>query len=121
MTKLRKVKKEIDIVTEQKDLKISLMPFFIKAVSNSLLHNPILNTRLDEKCENIINIKAHHIGIAMDTKVGLVVPVIKSVETLGIVDIAKELNRLMKSGKEGVFPPNDLTGGSFTISNIGTV
>lgn len=57
----------------------------------------------------------------MDTTVGLAVPVIKNVNDLGIVDIAKELNRLLISGKNGTFSTEDMTGGTFSISNIGIV
>lgn len=57
----------------------------------------------------------------MDTKRGLAVPVIKNVQDLDIISIANELTRLMTSGKDGIFPTEDLSGGTFTISNIGVV
>lgn len=93
----------------------------MKAISNGLLKYPILNASLDEQCEHIIFHKSHNIGIAMDTTQGLAVPVIKHVESKGIIDISLELQRLLKSGKEGTFSPNDLSGGTFTVSNIGSV
>lgn len=97
------------------------MPFFIKAASNALDRYPILNATLDENCENVIYKVSHNIGVAMDTKMGLAVPVIKSVDKLTILEIATELSRLLKSGKEGNFTTNDLAGATFTISNIGMV
>lgn len=97
------------------------MPFFIKAASNALQRYPILNASLDENCEKVTYHGAHNIGIAMDTKIGLAVPVIKNVNALSIIEIAKELNRLMELGKEGSFLGSDLVGGTFTISNIGIV
>lgn len=76
---------------------------------------------MDSNNENIIYWKHHNIGIAMATSNGLAVPVIKKVEHLTIVEIARELNRLMKNGKNGNFSPDDLTGATFSISNIGVV
>lgn len=97
------------------------MPFFIKAASNALQRFPVLNATLDENCENVTYKGEHNIGVAMDTKVGLAVPVIKNVEKLSIIEISNELNRLIKSGRDGTFSPQDLSGGTFTISNIGAV
>lgn len=97
------------------------MPFFVKAISNSLQRYPILNANVDWNTEKVVYRGSHNIGIAMDTKIGLAVPVIKNVDQLSIIEIAKELNRLMRSGKQGSFASSDLAGGSFTISNIGVV
>lgn len=112
---MRKIAKEVT------DLKISFMPFFIKATSNALLKYPILNSSFDENYTNVIYKKPHNIGVAMDTKVGLAVPVIKNVHKLNVLEIAKELNRLMTAGKDGVFTNEDLTGGTFSVSNIGVI
>lgn len=103
------------------DLKVSFLPFFIKASSNALLKYSILNSSLDENCEHIIYHDNHNIGVAMDTTQGLAVPVIKNVQNMGVLDISLELQRLLASGRNGSFSPNDLTGGTFTISNIGSV
>lgn len=103
------------------EIKLSFLPFFVKAVSNALSKYPILNARLDEQCEHIIYNDKHNIGIAMDTAQGLAVPVIKNVQQLGVIDISLELQRLLKNGKEGTFSPDDLSGGTFTVSNIGSV
>lgn len=97
------------------------MPFFIKAVSNALHRYPIINSSLDDNCENVIYKSSHNIGVAMDTAVGLAVPVIKNVQNLGVVQIAEELHRLMARGKQGNFATEDLVDGTFSISNIGIV
>lgn len=97
------------------------MPFFIKASSNALSAFPVLNTRLDDKIQNIIYINNHNIGIAMDTPLGLVVPVIKDVQDKNILEIAEELNRLQGLAKQAKFAKEDLEGGTFSISNIGSV
>lgn len=103
------------------DLKLSFLPFFMKAISNGLLKYPILNASLDEDCENIIHHENHNIGVAMDTTQGLAVPVIKHVQDMGVLEISLELKRLLECGKKGSFSPSDLIGGTFTISNIGSV
>lgn len=110
-----------NVLKTKEDLKVSFVPFFIKAISNALLKYPIINASLDEHCEHIIYHHNHNIGVAMDTAQGLAVPVIKNVQEMGIMDITEELARLLNSGKKGYFSPDDLTGGTFTISNIGSV
>ncbi|KAJ8982333.1 hypothetical protein NQ317_009449 [Molorchus minor] len=121
VTRLSELRRSIKSLPELKDVKISLLPFFVKAASNALQRYPILNSSPDENCENVTYHGSHNIGIAMDTKVGLAVPAVKNVEGLGVMEIAKELARLMESGREGTFAPDDLKGGTFSISNIGAM
>lgn len=121
VTKLSELRRSLKDLPELENVKLSFMPFFVKAVSNALRRYPIINASVDEDCDNIIHHKNHNIGIAMDTKVGLAVPVVKAVESLSIVEIARELNRLIGIGREGSIAPNDMVGGTFTVSNIGAV
>nr|XP_023027643.1 lipoamide acyltransferase component of branched-chain alpha-keto acid dehydrogenase complex, mitochondrial [Leptinotarsa decemlineata] len=118
VTELSKVRSNL---RESHDTKLSLVPFFVKAVSNALQRYPIINASVDEHCENIIYHKSHNIGIAMDTALGLAVPVIKNVENLSIMEISSELQRLIENGKDGNFSPSDLSGGTFTVSNVGSI
>ncbi|XP_050314190.1 lipoamide acyltransferase component of branched-chain alpha-keto acid dehydrogenase complex, mitochondrial [Anthonomus grandis grandis] len=120
VTKLSKLRKELKQLPDL-DVKITFLPFFIKAASNALKRYPIINSSLDGKCENIIYKKHHNIGIAMDTNQGLAVPVIKNVAELTIIDIAQEITRLIASGRSGNFAPSDLSGATFSISNIGII
>lgn len=70
----------------------------------------------------MISVKAsHNIGFAMDTKDGLLVPNVKNVQSLSMVEVASELNRIMELGGAGKLGTHDLSGGTFTLSNIGTV
>lgn len=103
------------------DVKITYLPFFLKAVSNGLGRFPVLNASLDEKQENITYYKSHNIGVAMDTPTGLAVPVIKNVETKDVIQISREIMRLQALGKQSKFSQNDLSGGTFSFSNIGAV
>lgn len=121
MTNLVKLRLKVKEHSEKAGVKITYLPFFLKATSNALLKYPVINSRLDEKKENIIFVKNHNIGVAMDTPNGLVVPVVKNVQNKGILEISKELNRLQALSKEARFSQEDLSGGTFTFSNIGAV
>ncbi|KAK9891149.1 hypothetical protein WA026_013465 [Henosepilachna vigintioctopunctata] len=103
------------------NVKLSMVPFFIKALSLGLVEYPILNSSLDVNNENIILKSYHNIGLAMDTKMGLAVPVIKNVENKSILKIAEELKLIMENGKNGNFSIEQLKGGTFTFSNIGVI
>lgn len=121
VSKLTELRRNLKNDLEERNLKISFMPFFIKAASNALSKYPLINSQLVDNEDKICYKSSHNIGIAMDTTNGLAVPVIQNVNNLSVFQIATELSRLMKSGKEGNFSTNDLTGATFTISNIGIV
>ncbi|RWS02055.1 DBT-like protein, partial [Dinothrombium tinctorium] len=104
-----------------KNLRLSYLPFFVKAASLALSKYPILNSSIDEKCETITYKRSHNIGVAIDSKQGLIVPNIKQVQSLSILEIAAELNRLQDLAEGGQLSVNDLTGGTFTLSNIGSI
>lgn len=116
-----KLRTEVKDAFKSQGLSLSYMPFFIKAISRALLEYPELNAWVDEKTESVDIRKEHNIALAMDTPGGLVVPNIKNVQNLSVVDIAKELNRLQALGKKSSIPLNDLIGGTFSLSNIGIV
>ncbi|KAK6511915.1 hypothetical protein TWF481_000819 [Arthrobotrys musiformis] len=104
--------------------KISYMPFFIKAVSVALEKYPLINCRVDlsdEAKPMLVMRPQHNIGVAMDTPTGLIVPNIKNVQKLSILEIASELNRLQAAGSAGKLSSADLKGGTITLSNIGNV
>lgn len=102
-------------------MKMTFMPFFIKAVSLSLQHYPVLNSHFSSDSSTITYKASHNIGVAMDTANGLLVPNIKDVQVKSVVEIAKELDRLMQLGQAGQLGMVDLTGGTFSLSNIGAV
>ena len=104
--------------------KLSYLPFIIKAVSMALYQFPILNARVEIDTNNkpsLIMRSQHNIGVAMDTPQGLLVPVIKDVGSRNIVSIAAELARLQKLAHQGKLSPNDMQGGTITVSNIGNI
>lgn len=102
-------------------LRFTLMPIFIKATSMALSEFPVLNARLDMENSSIVYQSSHNISIAMNTKEGLIVPNIKAVERLSMLEIAEELMRLGELRDSGKFGGGDLEDGTFTLSNIGSI
>ncbi|XP_077572414.1 lipoamide acyltransferase component of branched-chain alpha-keto acid dehydrogenase complex, mitochondrial [Stigmatopora nigra] len=102
-------------------VKLSYMPFFIKAASLCLSRFPVLNASLDEGCQNVTYKASHNIGVAMDTELGLLVPSVKDVQRLSILEVASELNRLQELGAAGQLGTAHLSGGTFSLSNIGSI
>ncbi|XP_010869655.2 lipoamide acyltransferase component of branched-chain alpha-keto acid dehydrogenase complex, mitochondrial isoform X2 [Esox lucius] len=121
LTRLVQLRNELKGLSEARGVKLSFMPFFIKAASLGLLHFPILNASVDEAVQNITYKASHNIGLAMDTSQGLLVPNVKNVQTLSVFEIAMELNRMQSLGATGQLGTPDLTGGTFTLSNIGSI
>uniref|UniRef100_A0A3B4YNP5 Dihydrolipoamide acetyltransferase component of pyruvate dehydrogenase complex n=1 Tax=Seriola lalandi dorsalis TaxID=1841481 RepID=A0A3B4YNP5_SERLL len=121
LSRLVGLRSELRSVAEGRGVRLSYMPFFIKAASLSLLHFPILNASVDEGCQNITYKASHNIGLAMDTSQGLLVPNVKNVQLLSVFEIAQELNRLQTLGSAGQLGTSDMTGGTFTLSNIGSI
>ena len=105
--------------------KLSYLHFIIKAVSLALTHHPLLNARLDPGDEiskpSLVMREKHNIGIAVDTPSGLLVPNIKDVAALSIRQIAAECQRLTALAREGKLTLGGLTGGTITVSNIGSI
>ncbi|KAK5969873.1 Dihydrolipoamide acetyltransferase component of pyruvate dehydrogenase complex [Trichostrongylus colubriformis] len=115
------IRNELKELAKDRNVKLSFMPFFIKAASITLLEYPSLNASVDDKFENVIYKASHNICLAMDTPGGLVVPNIKNCEQRSIFEIAAELQRLQEDGKRERIAQEDLSGGTFTLSNIGTI
>lgn len=112
---------ELKPIAEARGVKLSYMPFILKAISLALKSYPVLNSSVNADVTKLIYKASHNLGVAMDTPQGLIVPNIKNVQLLTIFEIAQELNRLQRLGKEGRLGKDDLTGGTFTLSNIGVI
>lgn len=102
-------------------LKLTTMPFLIKAVATSLRHHPAINAVIDQQNEQIIYRNYVNIGIAVDTDRGLVVPVMKNADAMGIPEITRALAAMAGKVRSGDFAVSDLRGGTFTISNLGAI
>lgn len=106
--------------------KLSYLPFIIKAVSIAMQQYPILNARVETASDPstkpaLVYRSQHNIGVAMDTPAGLLVPVIKNVGAHSILTIAAELSRLQGLAVAGRLGPQDMSGGTITVSNIGSI
>ena len=102
-------------------LKLTTMPFLIKAVATALRHNPAINAVIDEDNEQLIYKDYVNVGVAVDTDRGLVVPVMNNADAMGIPEVTRGLAEMAGKVRGGNFGVNDLKGGTFTISNLGTI
>ncbi|HZY34588.1 MAG TPA: dihydrolipoyllysine-residue acetyltransferase [Rhodanobacter sp.] len=106
---------------ENKDLKISPLVFQIKAVVAALKAFPQFNASLDDSGEKLILKKYFHIGIAVDTPDGLVVPVLRDCDKKGLLDLARELGEISKKARDKKLGPAEMSGGCFSISSLGGI
>jgi pyruvate dehydrogenase E2 component (dihydrolipoamide acetyltransferase) len=102
-------------------IKLSYLPFFIKAAVEALKRHPQLNATLDEPAGEIVQRREYHIGIAAQTPEGLMVPVIRHADRRSLLDLAKEVERLAVAAKNGRVSPRDLGGSTFTITSLGSL
>jgi len=104
---------------EEEGIKITFMPYLIKAVQLALVKNPYLNSSIEGN--EIIIKKYYNIGIAVDTDEGLIVPVIKNVDRMTIKEIAVEMNKLVEEARSRKINLDEIHGGSFSITNLGSL
>ena len=102
-------------------IKVTYLPFFMKAMVEAVKMHPILNSSLDEENEEIVYKHYYNFGIATDTERGLVVPVVKNVDRLSIYELAREIDRLATAARDGRSSMDDLTGGTMTITSTGNI
>ena len=121
MDKLMALRSRMKPMAEARGIKLTYLPFLVKAYSLALRQFPILNATVNKDCTEITYQGTHNIGIGMDTPAGLLVPNVKHCEQRSILSIAAELNRLQELGRVGKLSSADLTGGTFTISNVGAI
>jgi len=105
----------------KKNIKVTMMAYLMKATVSTLKEHPVFNSSIQNNGKNIVFKKYYHIGIAVDTKDGLVVPVIKDVDKKNIEKLAKELMVVSEKARNKKLTPNELKGGTFTISNLGGI
>jgi pyruvate dehydrogenase E2 component (dihydrolipoamide acetyltransferase) len=121
MTELIQLREQMKPLAEQKGVKLTYLPFIVKASVAALKEMPILNASIDEAKGEIVIKKYYNIGIATATDEGLIVPVIKDADRKSLVEIAMEIERLAKAAREGKVALSDLQGGTFTITSLGAL
>ncbi len=121
ITDLEDFRKSMVAEYKDKGIKITLLAFLMKAVVSALREYPRFNSSLDATGENLIVKHYFHIGIAVDTPDGLVVPVIRDVDRKSLVDLAIELGEVSQKARDKKLKPSDMQGGSLTISSLGGI
>jgi len=121
ITELEAFRKENAQVAEKGGFKLTMLAFLVKAAVNALKEFPEFNASLDKTGDNLIIKKYYHIGVAVDTPDGLLVPVIKDADRKGVFDLAKELAEISKAAREKKLKPDAMRGGTFSISSLGGI
>ena len=121
ITDLEAFRKAQTAETEKKGFKLTMLAFMIKACVTALRQFPVFNSSLERSGENITIKKYYHVGVAVDTPGGLVVPVVRDADRKGVFDLAHELAEISKLAREGKLKPGDMQGGTFSISSLGGI
>lgn len=121
ITDLEAFRKSMVQEYKEKGIKITILTFLMKAVVSALKEYPKFNSSLDATGENLVIKSYFNIGIAVDTKDGLVVPVVKDVDRKSLVELATELGEISTKAREKKLKTTDMAGGSFTISSLGGI
>lgn len=118
-TALKDLRARLRPAAEKQGVKLTYLPFFVKACVAALKKMPSLNSSFDEATQEIVLHRRYHIGIASSTEAGLIVPVVRDADRKSIIDVAKDIARLADDTKSGKIKPEDLGGSTFTITSLG--
>jgi 2-oxoisovalerate dehydrogenase E2 component (dihydrolipoyl transacylase) len=121
VTELVKLRESIKEPFAQKGVKITYLAFFVKAVVNALKEVPLVNATLDEQAGDIVLHDQYHVGIAVATPGGLIVPVVRDADKKSLLEIAQEIERLSNDARQGKPKLDDLRGGTFTVTSVGNI
>ncbi len=105
----------------EKEVKLTYLPFIVKAVVHALKHHRQVNSQMDLENDRMIFNNRYNIGIAVDTPEGLVVPVIKDADKLSIMEIARQISELAEKANNRKLTMDDMRNGTFTITNYGSI
>jgi pyruvate dehydrogenase E2 component (dihydrolipoamide acetyltransferase) len=121
MTELVALRKRARARAEERGIRLSYLPFIVKAVCAGLKKHPIVNATLDEANQEIILRKRYHVGVATATPDGLIVPVLRDADQKSLFDLASTLEQLSEKVRTGRASRDEITGSTFTISSLGTL
>ena len=120
-THLNALRKKYGEQYEKNGVRLTLTPLVLKALVGTLKKHPIFNSSLDEATNEVVIKEYFHLGIAVDTEQGLIVPVIRDVDKKSVLDLSKELEQLAQKARDRKVSGDELKGGTFTISNQGAI
>jgi pyruvate dehydrogenase E2 component (dihydrolipoamide acetyltransferase) len=121
LTDLERLRKSVPPGYLGANVRLTAMPFVMKAVAAALRRHPLLNASLDEENQQVVYKQYVHLGVAVDTPRGLIVPVLRDVDRMSIPEIARALIALAERARQVQFTLEELRGGTFTLSNLGAV
>jgi pyruvate dehydrogenase E2 component (dihydrolipoamide acetyltransferase) len=121
ITELEPYRKTLDSAAKEKGFRVTMLAFLMKASVVALREHSQFNSSLSPTKDSLIVKKYYHIGVAVDTPDGLVVPVIQHVDRKGILELSQELGTVSKKMRDGKIAPSDIQGASFTISSLGGI
>ena len=121
ITDLEAFRVSLKVEAEKRGVKLSFLPFVMKAVASALKAHPTFNASLNPSGDTLILKKYFHIGVAVDTPEGLVVPVVRDVDQKSLFEIAQELSDLSQKARNKKLRGGDMEGGCFTISSLGGI
>jgi len=121
VTDLEALRKKEKTKQKNSGVKVTMTPYLMKATVSALKEHPVFNSSIQNNGTNIVFKKYYNIGVAVDTKHGLVVPVIRDVDKKNIVELSKELMDVSERARNKKLNPAELKGGTFTISNLGGI
>jgi len=121
VTELEAYRKELDAAAKDKGYRVTMLAFLLKASVSALRQFPEFNASLSPEKDALILKRYYHIGIAVDTPDGLVVPVLRDVDRKGVTELSQEMGAISKKARDGKLSATDMQGASFTISSLGGI
>ncbi|MEB9897832.1 dihydrolipoamide acetyltransferase family protein, partial [Bacillus cereus] len=118
---LQALRERLQPLAAERQVKLTYLPFFVKAIVIALKEFPSFNASLDDETKEIVLKRYYHIGIATDTPDGLIVPVIRDADRKTVFELAEEIGVLAERARAGKLALEQITGGTFTISNVGPI
>ncbi|HEY3139873.1 MAG TPA: dihydrolipoyllysine-residue acetyltransferase [Acidimicrobiales bacterium] len=121
VTDLDGFRRQLDAEAKPQGYRVTLLAFLLKASVSALRQYPEFNSSLSPEGDSLILKRYYHLGVAVDTPGGLVVPVIRDVDGKGVTDLSRELGAVSQKARDGKLTPADMSGGTFTISSLGGI
>ena len=121
LTTIETLRAKYKVAYEKAGAKLSPTPFIIKALVSVLKQHPKFNASINEVAQTLVLKQYYHMGIAVDTDAGLLVPVLRDADQKSLLDLAQELHAIAEKARDRKLGPDAMTGGSFTISNQGAI